>query len=399
LHKTPFRLAIPQAHHDGYLHSVSVKFLHTAIDLTGSPANLHLEDSIASPVPEGTAMAGEIMLNCSRQAILKKIKARKKLAICAIYQPKDWLDAYQKHLFKSMQDEGYVVVAVNPFPKCEAFFRNAKKEADALLARENIGYDFGSWISATLYFKEVLSDLESLVWLNDSNFGPVYPLAEMFAHQASKNTDFWGVTDSWEKAYHVQSYFVHFSKRAIQSEALLKFCNAYQYPLDKTEVIETGEIGLTQSLLNDRLSASVYCAYKDVVSLWVSQIKEKLETLERTCGGPFFEAARDSLLNTAALVYERKPCNPTHYMWDTLLADFRAPFIKRELLNVNPVGIPTVFQLYEMLEGRTDYDTTMIDENRRFVPAVLAPPLAPLSAAALLVKTRAPSKPKIKAIK
>ncbi len=36
---------------------------------------------------------------------------------------------------------------------------------------------------------------------------------------------------------------------------------------------------------------------------------------------------------------------PTHYFWDDLVTVFSCPFIKRDLLEKNPVGIPTTRQL------------------------------------------------------
>jgi hypothetical protein len=57
------------------------------------------------------------------------------------------------------------------------------------------------------------------------------------------------------------------------------------------------------------------------------------------------------------------PMNGSHFFWDKLLLDMRCPFIKRELLAVNPMGIPGLIYWREHLARVSDYDPEMIREH------------------------------------
>ena len=54
------------------------------------------------------------------------------------------------------------------------------------------------------------------------------------------------------------------------------------------------------------------------------------------------------------------PMNSTHYFWDALIADFRAPFIKRELIRLNPQGIVHAWRWPELIARHGDYDVSLI---------------------------------------
>ena len=54
------------------------------------------------------------------------------------------------------------------------------------------------------------------------------------------------------------------------------------------------------------------------------------------------------------------PLNITHFFWDYLIADLGCPFLKRELLAFNPMGVPFLHQWQNVIERTTDYDTDLI---------------------------------------
>ncbi len=74
-------------------------------------------------------------------------------------------------------------------------------------------------------------------------FGPIYPLAPIFEQMAERDCDFWGMTDSFEIRWHVQSYFLVIKRRALQSSAFSQFFDAVLPYRDKDQVIRSYELG------------------------------------------------------------------------------------------------------------------------------------------------------------
>jgi lipopolysaccharide biosynthesis protein len=70
------------------------------------------------------------------------------------------------------------------------------------------------------------------------------------------------------------------------------------------------------------------------------------------------------------------------YFWDILITDYGCPFIKRELIQLNPAGIPFLSRWRAVIASRSEYDTSMIERHLRRLdrrdghdanPAVISP--------------------------
>ena len=80
----------------------------------------------------------------------------------------------------------------------------SKKELDCLvddvLFRENKGLLAGSWIDGIEYLGwNKLYKYDELLMLNDSFFGPFYPLDEMFESMEKSEADFYGAIRNFEE--------------------------------------------------------------------------------------------------------------------------------------------------------------------------------------------------------
>jgi lipopolysaccharide biosynthesis protein len=173
--------------------------------------------------------------------------------------------------------------------------------------RENKGYDFGAW-KWGLENNFISEDTTHLILANDSCMGPLFNLSPMMEYMNNKNADFWGLTDSVQGNWHIQSYFLVLSKKVLDSSAFKNFFQQNFNNLTKKEIIEHGELLLSKTLSNNGFSHSVFIPY------------EKFET---TDSGNLFAK------------------NPTHFFWDRLIQDFGFPFIKKELILYNPDNIET----------------------------------------------------------
>jgi hypothetical protein len=56
------------------------------------------------------------------------------------------------------------------------------------------------------------------------------------------------------------------------------------------------------------------------------------------------------------------PLNPTHHFWEYLITALDFPFLKRELVEKNPAGVPLVVNWRNALRQSTDFPIEMIEE-------------------------------------
>ena len=57
----------------------------------------------------------------------------------------------------------------------------------------------------------------------------------------------------------------------------------------------------------------------------------------------------DWLFDHAVRLRTGVPCNPQHWLWDGLIRSGNFPFLKKDLLLINPEHIPTIVRLCDIL--------------------------------------------------
>lgn len=121
--------------------------------------------------------------------------------------------------------------------------------------RENKGYDFAAWHDGMILEGfESLKSYDSVTVMNDTCFGPLwdmYPYYERYENDDS--VDFWGMTNHQGiqagNIYineHLQSYFISFKKRMIQSSVFQKFWKSVESYEDVQKVIDNYETMYTK---------------------------------------------------------------------------------------------------------------------------------------------------------
>jgi hypothetical protein len=69
------------------------------------------------------------------------------------------------------------------------------------------------------------------------------------------------------------------------------------------------------------------------------------------------EVARENLQGN---LIKGNPLNPGHYFWETLITDFKCPFLKRELILVNPAEVVFTWRWAEVIKAESEYDPGLI---------------------------------------
>lgn len=176
-----------------------------------------------------------------------------------------------------------------------------------VVIRENIGYDFGSWVVGFNLIKD--NNIKEIILTNDSVYGPFSDIKLIYESMQKKNLDFWGLTDSYEVKYHIQSYFLCIGEKILQDKRFWDWLNKFYYYRSefKTLIVNKYEIGISRFLLSLNYKIDVFISYYDLI--------EKLDEKE-----------------IASRSLESVFKNPTLNLWEILILKYNFPFLKRNLL-------------------------------------------------------------------
>jgi rhamnosyltransferase len=201
--------------------------------------------------------------------------------------------------------------------------------------------DFGAW--QYLLRQEDVCDVDELLLVNASMFGPLHPLERLFTTMEQRDCDFWGITESVEQTWHIQSYFLAFRRPVLQSEAWRSFWRAVLPFTDRKQVVRSFELGLSVFFSEQGFRPAVYVP-QDTLPPWGRGVN------------PFA-------------------------VYPVRLLEAGVPFMKVETLRDNPgaLWLPTVLRAM----ARCGYDLSLVEFDRPAVPARLPSVLpAPVSALA-----------------
>lgn len=263
---------------------------------------------------------------------------------------------YVEYYLKELNRAGFVVIFTSNSP---LFPSSSVEKLLPLVAkivwRANVGYDFGAFKDGIALVPD-LQALDMLLITNDSMYGPLHDLTEFIASATPEKADVWGVTDCWDRHFHLQSYFLLFHPAALGSNAFRKFWSRLPYYQRKRWVVRYGEIGLTPYLQRYGLRCRALIPYREIVADLAPRIEAYLETTNAGADA----VRRKYLEGISRAIRDGIPLNQTHFFWDHLLGPAQCPFIKRDLLQHNPMGIPFLHHWQKLMSENSDYDSALI---------------------------------------
>ncbi|MEP9368902.1 rhamnan synthesis F family protein [Xanthobacter sp. VNH20] len=113
--------------------------------------------------------------------------------------------------------------------------------ADAVVTRENHGYDFAAWAAALRYLPEVWTSPEVL-FANDSVYHSTAALAATVERMRASPADVVALTQSAELAPHFQSYLFLYKASALAHPAARAFWGEVRSRGDKLQIIRDYEV-------------------------------------------------------------------------------------------------------------------------------------------------------------
>jgi len=170
-----------------------------------------------------------------------------------------------------------------------------------VLSVPNTGHDWGAY-HAGLGFVLGRCAPRSVTFMNDSVYVVPEALHAFLERVDGTPADVVGATDSLMFRYHLQSYFLHLGRSALDSALTKEFLSTYVAVADKHYVINAYEIGFSRRAAAHGLALEAVFPYEELA------------------GAVGRELSRS----------EFAP-NPTLDLWDVLLEQ-GSPFVKRQLL-------------------------------------------------------------------
>lgn len=265
------------------------------------------------------------------------------------------LHRYVRDQIAALGAHGYRIVFVSHArarPDLEALAPSCM----SLFHRRNIGHDFGAYRFGLRWLRAQGVQPDEVLLTNDSCYGYFAGLGEMLAASRASDAALWGVTESYDIAYHLQSYFLRLSAELYASRRFWTFVDRLPRTSNRSRVIRSGEVGLTQHLLQEGFSTESFVPYRDLVADWHADRRQRpaLRPGERE----FAEWLESCLVRG-------RPMNPTHCFAHRLIERFRVPLVKKDLLRNNPLGVPHLDRIEQLVAGGGG-DFSAVAEHLKF---------------------------------
>lgn len=257
-----------------------------------------------------------------------------KLVILAHYDPDDILDPHVIKMIDGLKSVGADVALVSGSLD-QSSLELAKTHASEILIKTNTARDFGSWYLGLEHLRSEIAGYDSVVWMNDSVYFPLFDPKEMFEKMAG--IDFWGPVDSYNIRWHTMSWFWSFSKATIASGIFDWYQEEYYADYSKWDQIKNYEMRIPLMLRDQGFDCRAYVSADDLMR------SRRVKKHSRFFGQNHFTM--------------------THDFWEVIIEDFRCPALKVELVRDNPLDIDlgrNLSKVVEVLERHTDYDPALV---------------------------------------
>src|ERR1700722_6714990 len=263
------------------------------------------------------------------------------LVLCPPFDLQGIVDPYVAYYLKALHGLGATIVFVSGSPTLTPESVAAIRSFCAgIYTRRTLSLDFGSWHLAWCILRQrgwSLDQFDRFVIANDSVFGPLFPLKEMWS--SFHDADMYGAIENTQMVPHLQSFFLAWDLNSRTRPFLDNFWNEFQYVVHKGTLIWRYEIGLSRRARKAGLSVKPFVS---------------AATINSTYGrsSTHLWASRRSGRN-----------NGTLYFWDGLIEDFRFPFLKTILPRHNKPWQVPLAHLRDVIEQHPRYPYRLIQSN------------------------------------
>jgi hypothetical protein len=209
------------------------------------------------------------------------------MAIFATYSPNGQLKSHVQHYLASLIRHNIsVILIMNTDNPAITLNREFVEPLNGAFIRRAEGYDFAAWAHVLRLYPK-LYETKILYLVNDSVIGPTNDsdFGELLERLRNDEADLIGLTDNFERGWHLQSYFLALKSRSLSSSPFQKFVNEIVSYQDKVDVINEFEVQLSPTLRSAGLDCKALFPAPDDRNPSVHHWKQLLQS-----GFPFVKA-------------------------------------------------------------------------------------------------------------
>ncbi len=236
----------------------------------------------------------------------------KRAAVFAHYDKDSVIDEYVVYYLNELKKIADTIIFVSCCNLDDKELSKINGIASHVIAQFHDEYDFGSYKRGFLYLKDKLNEFDELIFANDSCYGPLYPLENIFSTMEAENCDFWGITKNnygykkslgrfFVKRPHVQSYFIVFNKNIFTKEFFENFILSIKHQDTKKQIVSNYEIGLTELLVENGFHYKTFInAYERINNITILKWRQIIEKYQM----PFVKCSLPRLGNRNSTTVE-----------------------------------------------------------------------------------------------
>ena len=174
----------------------------------------------------------------------------KRCAIFVGYSFDGTIPDYDIYYIRALKKICGSIIYIMDNPIISSELDKIKNIVDYAEFRKHGGYDFGSWRKGLYYLNEnkLLNQFDSIIFANDSCYGPVYPFENLIQKMQNTKADFWGLVDSYDGQYHILSFFYYFTKKVFTDKYFMDFFAHLPQKMSFEDAWKKGEIAFTMYL-------------------------------------------------------------------------------------------------------------------------------------------------------
>lgn len=205
-------------------------------------------------------------------------------------------------------------------------------------------YDFGSWkyILNQIGWEKV-SEYDEVLLVNDSCFGPIFPLSEVFNKMDKLDLDAWSMAEN----KFLMSFFVGVKTSVFMHPSVKTFFDNIKAENDKYLVIKKYERGFSRLLNDISTKTGGYLTVKELRACWKEQKRKLMPEMREymTIGEKFLIKIRGDRIR----LYDDDIL---------LLAQMRFPLLKKMAFMLNKIYSSNVMLAY--LDKNSNYPLSLI---------------------------------------
>ena len=246
--------------------------------------------------------------------------------VFAHFDKNDKVDEYVYYYLNQLQKVTDIIIFVTVSDITSVDIQKLQKLNIEVIKRKNEGYDFYSYKVGLERLH--LNIYDELILCNDSVYGPIFSIKDVFETMKQKECDFWGITASKSISYHMQSYFMVYRKNLLHSVDFFAFWNNVKVLENKVDIVKEYEVGSSVFFFEkDYVGKS----YIENVNYETAKKNNFIRLMKRLLKAP--SKIINLILHPKRYLasLNQKHINTSLIYWDRLLLEEKMPFIKISL--------------------------------------------------------------------